>query len=758
MIDNPNLQHLFGTTFDNMCFFFEEALPSFFENNKSQKLDKLGAFAIERWSHIARVHCVFPQCKGQAYFVSRLDTTHYQDFFCNFVSKVAQYRGNCQFSIYYPQSDYSNSYLVLLNTQKSLQPFLSAVPWDEVQGLLATKVASHRGYVSSPSKSRKTTLASRPSEKRQEQGGSLDFGFTSCQSVSRKKSTTGVSVPCEKQNMTQGVIQCMVVASDMVRATKLPWCDAPCIDKDHPVLRQQRFAGTFDPSNLMEAIRLHVSGPGSLCRAHSDQQNSKKESMAVTVGLSKGVVGVSGMERIGFTTYSRLSIDYSLKESVATEPFLDAIILLYRALPQDLKVITEDIVKGPKEYPLPGIPCIIRDCHMNPLVYHSPVVYMALQLFQKFQLTFHELTSVVVCFEHLPSKVYVFVVAALSLLNGPFNGCKRPRGYDFGYMLLMNMDIVKQSLAKEKAAQKGKPKHRSLQKFAVYRQLHVPGVNEWYTRCGRVVSLCMEAHHLYQKPGANKETRAQNYRALHEAFLFEAKNVGPLIANHSLGILSLLGLIPAWFRRESEFNTASKYMTHFSDKYYNTIFSKTKMLQVVSSLQRALVIETEQAEVDLRVVENIMCKTYRMEKGNFSSYCEIILPGQLVFRAGDQKLDEVRVIDPSGQQRIVKPSLITQWPCGTEYISTSKLVAKMDYGIRQLSSTTSVHKFPHEIICPQVCFPPNPLPFPLPDCFMPRNGITLEGQDLLNKFMSAGKVQFEERIPIPRRSRRQASN
>jgi hypothetical protein len=266
----------------------------------------------------------------------------------------------------------------------------------------------------------------------------------------------------------------------------------------------------------------------------------------------------------------------------------------------------------------------------------------------------------------------------------------------------------------------------------------VPGVKEWYTRCGRVVSLCMEAHHLYQKPGANKETRAQNYRALHEALLFEAKNVGPLIANHSLGILSLLGLIPAWFRRESEFNTASKYMTHFSDRYYNTIFSKTKMLQVVSSLQRALVIETEQAEVDLRVVENIMCKTYRMEKGNFSSYCEIVLPGQLVFRAGDQKLDEVRVIDPSGQQRIVKPSLITQWPCGTEYISTSKLVAKMDYGIRQLSSTTSVHKFPHEIICPQVRFPPNPLPFPLPDCFMPSNGITLEGQDLLNKFMSAG--------------------
>jgi hypothetical protein len=135
----------------------------------------------------------------------------------------------------------------------------------------------------------------------------------------------------------------------------------------------------------------------------------------------------------------------------------------------------------------------------------------------------------------------------------------------------------------------------------------------------------MEAHHLYQKAGANKETRAQNYRALHEAFLVEAKNVGPLIANHSMGTLSLLGLIPAWFCRESEFNTASKYMTHFSDRYYNTTFSKTRMLQVVSSLQQALVIETRHEEVDLRVVENIMCKTYWMEKGNFSNYCEIKL-------------------------------------------------------------------------------------------------------------------------------------
>jgi hypothetical protein len=132
----------------------------------------------KQWLHIVHVHCVFLQAKGQAYFVSRLDTTHYQDFFCNFVSKVAQYHGNCQFLIYHPERDYSNNYLVLLNTPKSLQPFLLAVPWEEVQGLLARKVASTIGFGSSPSKSRKTSLASCPSEKRQEKGGNLDCGLT----------------------------------------------------------------------------------------------------------------------------------------------------------------------------------------------------------------------------------------------------------------------------------------------------------------------------------------------------------------------------------------------------------------------------------------------------------------------------------------------------------------------------------------------------------------------------------------------------
>ena len=365
--------------------------------------------------YIARVHCVFPNAEGQAYIVSRLDTTHYQGYFCNFVDTVAQYTGACEFLIYNPQINYSNDYLVLLNTSESLDAFLCAVPWDEVRQLLADK------HASSPTKARKKMATSSPSEKRQEHGGSLDFGFTSCKSTSRKNSLTGVAVPVEKPGITTGIIQCMVVASNLVRETKLPWCDAPCIDNDCPDLRHNRFAGTFDLQNLMEAIRIHVSGPGSLCLAHSDIQNSKKGPMAITVGLSKGFLdGFGHMQRFGFTTYSRRSIDVSLKESVITEPFLAAIRKLYRDVPLGQKAITRDIVNEPASFPFPGVPCIIQDCHTNPVVYYSPLVYMALQLVEKFQLSFHEVASVVVCYEHYPSKVYVFVVSALSLLDGPF--------------------------------------------------------------------------------------------------------------------------------------------------------------------------------------------------------------------------------------------------------------------------------------------------------------------------------------------------
>ena len=253
--------------------------------------------------------------------------------------------------------------------------------------------------------------------------------------------------------------------------------------------------------------------------------------------------------------------------------------------------------------------------------------------------------------------------------------------------------------------------------------------------------------------------------------------MGHLIANHGLAILSLLGLMPSWVRLEVEYSRDAKYMIHFSKCYFKeTKFqTNTRMLQIMATMKRALEIETERDNIPDRVVENVLCKTYRMEIGNYSKYSEILLPGQLLFCDGVHEDDFLQVIYPPGSppgwapQRVLGPSLINQWPCGNKFISTSKFIERFGINTTQISTAPQFlgDKLPNEMLH-QGILKGSSVRIPLPDCFATNCGITIDGKRLLQGFMMDGKKQYEGRVVahqhgnkmgrIPKRTRNVSSN
>jgi hypothetical protein len=219
----------------------------------------------------------FPNMQqGQVYVVKRADSSHYQGQFWGFIQALKTFDGDVSVKIYHPQQDYSNSFLVVLNEPASTAPFLTRVDW------MTVRVAIHaRGKNVTPNASSPVKRQSRKC---------LDLGFTSAMRISRKNSVNGVPKPLLKPGTTDpDVVDCFLVLSDIVRSVNIPWLMEhnlePFVDMEYPE-RQETFAGSIHPDNLTEALRAQETSVDELCGCHLDKHNSKKESMAIVVGLN----------------------------------------------------------------------------------------------------------------------------------------------------------------------------------------------------------------------------------------------------------------------------------------------------------------------------------------------------------------------------------------------------------------------------------------------------------------------------------------
>jgi hypothetical protein len=109
--------------------------------------------------------------------------------------------------LYYPGRNYSNQYLVVINKEESLAPFVRQVDWRKIQQ-----------YIGAKRPGKKVASTTRQAAK------FVDFGFTSSMCTSRAGSTNGVSMPLLKLGSADvSVADCFVTLSNILRSVNVPW-------------------------------------------------------------------------------------------------------------------------------------------------------------------------------------------------------------------------------------------------------------------------------------------------------------------------------------------------------------------------------------------------------------------------------------------------------------------------------------------------------------------------------------------------------
>jgi hypothetical protein len=115
-----------------------------------------------------------------------------------------------------------------------------------------------------------------------------------------------------------------------------------------------------------------------------------------------------------------------------------------------------------------------------------------------------------------------------------------------------------------------------------------------------------------QVPPGEKKERARFYEETRKSIAKEIPNAGPLISNHFMGVLAIVGLVPLWFAAEHTVDTSSKPFV-FLVKEKGLEKGKPAADRFLESLSSFL--QTEHGiTASRRFGENLSCKAFRMEK------------------------------------------------------------------------------------------------------------------------------------------------
>ena len=151
-------------------------------------------------------------------------------------------------------------------------------------------------------------------------------------------------------------------------------------------------------------------------------------------------------------------------------------------------------------------------------------------------------------------------------------------------------------------------------------------------RCGFKTSLILHCWSAYCASPA-KSYRKKIYQKVSGHLESFSPNCGPLVIGHSIGILSEVGLLPPWFREFAVVDKGSKYMAYFIKTYATgQTMRGSDCDRLVSTLVHRFS-ELRGEKVTMSVVENIMCKSYRVlnKSGSDTKWADTLYPGQTLF-------------------------------------------------------------------------------------------------------------------------------
>jgi hypothetical protein len=261
-----------------------------------------------------------------------------------------------------------------------------------------------------------------------------------------------------------------------------------------------------------------------------------------------------------------------------------------------------------------------------------------------------------------PNSTYLYVAAATALLQQEELNPRHREDFRFGLLLANLMTNIHKSLI---AQNKKMPPRR----FCCYATYAVPDEYEWNKQCEKLLLL-----HLSTSDGKkNKAERRAAYLQVRRDLSDVLPYVDVLGGNHLVAIAGTLGLLPFWVTAEIELHKGrsvnwllSKF---FEDKKQRM---KIKVDDVIANIGAALKTRFG-GSFPLRMVENIVCKVFRLHTKNKMDelFCDILVAFQNLYTLDRYHVHVTSIGD--NVSKTIKGSLLPMIPFRGKYISSAKL-------------------------------------------------------------------------------------
>ena len=311
-------------------------------------------------------------------------------------------------------------------------------------------------------------------------------------------------------------------------------------------------------------------------------------------------------------------------------------------------------------------PAWSQSCHLDPQSFYGVYKWYLPALARRFRLTIGEMILVQTTFDCMAKSHYYFGVTAEYLLYGEENQIREQlesyyRGFKFGYFILQMMLCVN----------KITPNPPS--RFNDYKLFVCPDYKSWDEACIKKTKVILTLWKFFDKSPKGRLMVQQKYKLSHELLMKCVNGAGALTVNHSIGILSSVGLLPSWYLKAAVIKADSTYMKHFRKVHYMGNLDNTGMDRVANHLIRSIN-KSLNCCISMRILENVLCKMYRTvcPTANDDHWKDLLMLYQpVIFCNADD--DSWTILHSDGNMEMGKGPLIRCVPWGQEAVNMQHL-------------------------------------------------------------------------------------
>jgi hypothetical protein len=243
-----------------------------------------------------------------------------------------------------------------------------------------------------------------------------------------------------------------------------------------------------------------------------------------------------------------------------------------------------------------------------------------------------------------------------------------PRGFNFGYWLMEEIAVVGRGHCKKQKT--NNPSIPGL-RFPKYREPYIPEWENYKDEVGSMVYHCLKMWEYATAP-LNRKKRREIYNQFVEKLKGSIHYCGPLVANHLIVPLGIMGLVPIWLCSECALDPASKGFQFLRDQF-GLPSGKNGAEQLIDAVVTRITTDTNKG-FSSRNAENLVCKAFRVSNNNDGKFSDIITKCQHVYEIIK---DGVVVHFQNSECEIFKTGLILDWNWQADMVKTKHLATKM---------------------------------------------------------------------------------